>query len=481
MDYDLPFKYCNNDEIFDIFSTENSIKQPVHEIRMTSVILAQNLPFYKCSDFAMLTECLTNKERFLDFFENNNFTSEHKNIIEGLSTEKFSCKYYNENNFNSMVPKQHACSSLKLFHQNIRSLNKNCHQLKAFLSCLKCEFDVLLFTEIGHSDKQLIEEVFENYTFYFDHSKSKKGGAGILIRNDCYDEIEISDDKLILDCNCSNCIVESIFINIKSNNITHTVGAIYRHPSGKIAHFNESLNKCLKKFNSNNLFVIAGDINIVLLKTNIQSTQDYLNTMLSYNLIPSMVIPTRITDKSMTLIDHIFVRLPKSKINNKITSGNFITDISDHLSNFAIIDIEVKRSTERPLIRLFTKKNIEKFERNISSEFSNLTEQLNIDGNTNVNEIYKILYDKLHSLLDLYFPKVRLSHKKAKDKDWITLGIKRAIRQRNKLFHIQLKYGTEKNIKKWKTYRNILNKIIKNAQKDYYQHLIKQHNNSCTG
>ena len=78
--------------------------------------------------------------------------------------------------------------------------------------------------------------------------------------------------------------------------------------------------------------------------------------MLSYNLIPSIVIPTRITDRSMTLIDHIFVRLPKSKINNNIISGNLITDISDHLSNFAIIDIETKRSTERPLIRLFTKK-----------------------------------------------------------------------------------------------------------------------------
>ena len=30
-------------------------------------------------------------------------------------------------------------------------------------------------------------------------------------------------------------------------------------------------------------------------------------------------------------------------------------------------------------------------------------------------------------------------------------------------------------------HRNILNKIIKNAQKDYYQNLIKQHNNSCIG
>ena len=83
-------------------------------------------------------------------------------------------------------------------------------------------------------------------------------------------------------------------------------------------------------------------------------------------------------------------------------------------------------------------------------------------------------------MLNLYFPKVKLSRKKAKDKDWITLGIKRSITQRNKLFHIQLKDTTiRENVDKWKKYRNMLDKIIKNAQKDYYKNLIKQNNNNC--
>ena len=229
------------------------------------------------------------------------------------------------------------------------------------------------------------------------------------------------------------------------------------------------------------MFLLAGDINIDLLKTNLQSTQDYLNTMLSYNLIPSIIIPTRVTDRSSTLIDHIFVRLPKSKVNNQITSGNFISDISDHFSNFIIVDIELKKTMERPLIRLFTKKNTEKFKQNLSAEFANINEQINLQDNPNVNEIYKILYDKLISLLDLYFPKVRLSRKKSKDKNWITIGIKNAIKHRNQLYKIQIKDNTEENINNWKNYKNMLNKIIKKAQKDYYQNLIKQHNNNCIG
>ena len=125
------------------------------------------------------------------------------------------------------------------------------------------------------------------------------------------------------------------------------------------------------------MFILGGDINIDLLKTNISSTQNYLDNMLSHNLIPSIIIPTRFTDRSITLIDHIFIRLPKSKVNNMVTSGNFTTDISDHLSNFAIIDIEIKRSKERPFVRLYNKRNTERFLNNIASELTNLLENIN--------------------------------------------------------------------------------------------------------
>ena len=88
---------------------------------------------------------------------------------------------------------------------------------------------------------------------------------------------------------------------------------------------------------------------------------------------------------------------------------------------------------------------------------------------------------KNHVLLNLYFPKVQQSRKKAKDKDWITDGIKRAMKHRNNLYQIQLVNSTPINVNNWKKYRNMLNKIIKNAQKEYYKNLIKQHSNNCIG
>ena len=122
-----------------------------------------------------------------------------------------------------------------------------------------------------------------------------------------------------------------------------------------------------------------------------------------------------------------------------ITSGNFITDISDHLSNFAIIDTEIKTTKHRPFVRLYNEKNTERFLNNITSELSTINETINSQENPDVNDLYKMLFEKLRELLDLYFPKVRQSRKKAKDKDWITNGIKRAIKQKNSLFQVPTK------------------------------------------
>ena len=62
-----------------------------------------------------------------------------------------SCKYYNESSF-PLLTKKFQSNDLKVFHLNIRSLNKHIFELKAYLTCLKSEFDVLLLTEIAKTN-----------------------------------------------------------------------------------------------------------------------------------------------------------------------------------------------------------------------------------------------------------------------------------------------------------------------------------------
>ena len=488
MNENLPFNNCNDDELSGILDLGNSIlniqcnTMAIFTSNETQLrkSFAQHMPFYNCSDYVLQIESISNKEQFVKTFENNDFATECHSLTEGISLENYSCRYYNENKFNSMLHK-HQVNSLKVFHLNIRSLNKHCHSLKAYLSCLNCKFDIIFLTEIGQVIKQLIEKVFTDYEIYYDLSVAKKGGAGILVRKNKFEEIEISKNRITCNHNCPNCKVESIFLNLKSNKKLITTGCIYRHPSGSVPHFNESLDKCLKKFEKNNMFIIGGDINIDLLKADTITTQNYLTTMLSNNLIPKITIPTRFTDRSTTLIDHIFARIPKANINNLITTGNFLVDISDHLANFAIFNIEIETIKDRPFIRLYNETNTKLFQNNIASEITKLNEKINSENIRDTNELYKAFYEKLHELLNIYFPKVRQSRKNAKDKDWITDGIKRSIKHRNSLYQIQLVNPTTENIVKWKEYRNRLNKTIRNAQKEYYKSLIKQYSNNCIG
>ena len=182
----------------------------------------------------------------------------------------------------------------------------------------------------------------------------------------------------------------------------------------------------------------------------------YLETLLEYNFLPYICIPTRITDNSATIIDHINVRIPVQQIHNKISSGNLINDISDHLPNYFIIDQEMNTTRERPLIRLYNEKNIKHFKRNIQQEPLLLPHPRSNNSNTLLAEFNF----NLNRLLNKYFPLIRLSRKKFKEKKYITNEIKNMIKERNKLFNIYKNDRNTPNKKKWIDMRNKTNQAI---------------------
>jgi len=87
------------------------------------------------------------------------------------------------------------------------------------------------------------------------------------------------------------------------------------------------------------------------------------------NFTPVIAMPTRITDKSATLIDHIYYSDGK-KCNDSsiITAGNLWCDITDHLANFVFLQDSFKKKhdfTTLPFVRLHTTQNIKQFVRSV--------------------------------------------------------------------------------------------------------------------
>lgn len=78
-----------------------------------------------------------------------------------------------------------------------------------------------------------------------------------------------------------------------------------------------------------------GDLNINLLNNESHSeTKEILNTTSTYFLLPDILHPSHISDKSATLMDNIYAN---TIIHNAI-SGNIITKIADHLPQCLIIE-----------------------------------------------------------------------------------------------------------------------------------------------
>ena len=89
-------------------------------------------------------------------------------------------------------------------------------------------------------------------------------------------------------------------------------------------------------------------------------------------------------------------------------------------------------------------------------------------GNTQISDLES--YNKS-------FPIVKLSRKRAKDKPWITLGLKSSIQKKHILYRRFLLDQSEKNQMEYKTYNNKLRRIIKEAEISYYKKLFNEKEN----
>ena len=155
-------------------------------------------------------------------------------------------------------------------------------------------------------------------------------------------------------------------------------------------------------------------------------TTEYVNRLLVNNFVPTIVMPTRINDKSATLIDHMYYfEGSNCKHNLTVTSGNLWSDMTDHLPNYILISkphAEITTSS-RPVIRVYSRKNIDKFVTEVHNESWN-----EILHSTNVNDCYDMFDRKLSSCFNSSFKPVQISRARIKDTCWITPGIRTSSR-----------------------------------------------------
>ena len=438
--------------------------------------LNNELPFFNCSNFTISQLFQTTKNNILETLQNNSFSKNTIQLVNGFSKDNYTCNYYHEESINDLSRK-HSAKSLKVFHQNIESFGKNSNELISNLDCLNFTFDIICLTEVRRTSLALIEMVFPDYLIYLDNPATAKGGVALLLKKNKFSNITELGPGTGFDlkgkCNCTHCLIENKWLRFNINNQVVIIGGIYRHPKGNIEHFNNALNNVISQINNNTLAIVLGDININLISEN-EKVQTYINNFLAKNFIPCITLPTRIRNYSTTLIDHIFIKNPRKLIQNKCSSGNLIFDITDHLPNFMFLNIEVPLINDRPYIRLFTENRIKLFNDNLANE----TDLISNNDLVEVDSTYELFSNNYLKLFNKYFPYVKQSRKSFKDKPYITREIKTSIKIRNTLYKKHLNNPTDLNTEIWRRYRNKTTQTIKRAQEHYYNNILKGHQNN---
>lgn len=401
-------------------------------------------------------------------------------------------EYYTETGFIDFMETKNfeSPNHLKIFSLNIANLLSKLNSLKTFLNNLsskghKLDIIVIVETHILDNDDRLstqeLKNIIPGYVFYHQGRKLKKGGGvGILVNKDMNIETDIykAADRRVefIEEQFENIVVRIPQCIAKGNFETKKdliVAAVYRQPnSSNLEKFLESTECLMRTIDKpSNEFVIAGDMNLDLLKyENHLPTSKYIDIMTNHCTLPRITRPTRIKNRSATLIDHIFTRDNSTTIISGIidTELKGSSGFTDHKPIFTILQAVLPKKVPNKLIKIsyFTQEGTQK--RKEGLVYHNWeTTMLETDPN--------IIYDQIVSVYSHHYNSnisskmINPNSKKHKREPWITNEILKDIRRRDRLV---------KNKNRRAEYKSLRNEIVSKIRKAYKTFLNEQVRNS---
>ena len=220
---------------------------------------------------------------------------------------------------------------------------------------------------------------------------------------------------------------------------------------------------------------MVGDYNLDLTKIDKDDNcKQLIDTTTRYNFLQVINRPTRITDHSATLIDHIYT----NRIHDMISSGIVTFDISDHLGTYITIALHDHRGTLEA-------------DNDISSQYS----KINSDNLSNFHELLRTeswdtvtdatdTQTKYDNFIEIYsnhystaFPKTAPKRKNQRKtpKPWILPWLEDACSRKNKLYYEYVKSPTAANKKVYDKIKAFTTKHINLAKNKYYAHLFNKY------
>ena len=400
------------------------------------------------------------------------FTEETSdNLFKYLTKNIKKCNYLDSDQNQFLIEKN---NSLVLLHLNIRSLHKNYDSLYEFLIELNVLPDIICLTETRLKSQPLVNIDIPNYSFVHVNSDSFAGGVAVYLSNKlqyllCPTQYQLYNS-------------ESLWLSIlNGSSIKFTVGVVYRHSNlTNVDEFMQNFSNCLTDLShSKHTYYVLGDFNIDTHPVNRTNyANNFINLLLSHGALPIITKPTRVTESSSTIIDHIIT----NDIAHILQPTVIKTEITDHYPILcAAQNFQHKGKTKLPNIyyRDKSKFNAEKFcedlDFNLNNFFSNQPALNKENYNLLINHFTRIILSTINTHAPLK-PLPR-KQKKIQSKPWITKGILISIRKKNSMFVSHYLNGDLNHKSFFKKYLNKLTKIKALSKKLYFTTKLKENQN----
>ena len=399
------------------------------------------------------------------------------------------CSYKEPKN----VPNVHQ-DELRILYLNVRSITRHMDECRDTFSYSK-KYDVICFNETSCDVDQLpngIDNIlingFHEPIMQKPHRVSNKGGGLAIYVNlnvceaDNFEKFTIPDN-VIPEVPTSDTPCEILFakINIKqanNNNCkSYLVGNIYRSPSHSTSSIHEYLDTVLTALrrHGNKNITYGGDFNIDLCKYDDDNNcQNLIDTAAKHNFVQIINRPTRVTQHSATLIDHIYT----NKIGDVVSSGVVTFDISDHLGTYVTIALRDHLGSidhghaKSESANKINAENLANFKELLRQE--TWTE---VHGATGTQEKYDTFVEIYQKHYNSAFPKTRPRRKNERKcpKPWILPWLEEACARKNKLYADFVAEPSEANKAKYDKMDKFVRKHVDLAKQKYYSKLFDQY------
>lgn len=337
---------------------------------------------------------------------------------------------------------------LTIVTQNIRSIFKNFDNYCSFQQRLNINCDIIVLTECWlsiHSHLPLLPD-YSIHKSNFNYNQND----GIVVYTKNFLNVTVEEPD-ILDCN-------RLLFKIGYD---FAIIALYRPPSFRNSNiFIESLNTTLQQLSNFRNIIIIGDININIISDSGDSAaQEYLNVCSYHGLLPAHMLPTH---ESGSCLDHIML---KTNFPSKTLVTN--STITDH--NAALLTLNCKLPN-RMCTKAINKINFNGLEEDLCNvDFDTLCHS--DDADTCMSNLIKCVQQSIIKNT----MSIRLNGKNYNIKPWITPGLIRCMRHRDKL-HKKAKLNPDNMILQlsYKRYRNFCNNLLKKVKISYDKNQLQK-------